>query len=166
MTTNTDIFRRDLIVALRLRNVPADRVGEIVAEVESHVAETGEDPVDAFGSPREYAESFRGPQTRREQVALAGLLLTSAAAGWLIGAGVFGIVAGDRVVGLPAAAALVLGAVLWIPAVFAMLRRGERVRDPRDGRPLSPAAAWTPALATGSFAVLAVLLWLLAEAIV
>jgi hypothetical protein len=166
MTSSTDAYRRDLIVALRLRNVPPARVGEIVAEVESHVAETGEDPREAFGAPREYAESFRGPQTRREQVALLALALTSAAAGWLIGTSAFGLATGDRVAGLPAPAAMVLGAVLWIPAVVAMLRRAERVRDPRDGRPLSPAAAWTPALATGSFAVLAVGLWLLAEAVV
>jgi hypothetical protein len=166
MSTSTDTYRRNLIVALRLRDVPADRVGEIVAEVESHVADTGEDPVEAFGPAREYAESFRAPRTRRGHVALVVLTLTSAAAGWLIATAVFGLVEGERVVGLPAGAALVLGALLWIPAVFTMLRRAEQVRDPRTGRPLSPAAAWTPALATGSFALLALALWLLARAIV
>lgn len=164
MTTNAETYRRELVVALRLRDVPADRVGEIVAEVESHVADTGEDPVEAFGPPKEYADTFRTPRTRRGRVALAALTLTSAAAGWLIATSIFALVHDEQVAGLPAATALVLGAVLWIPAVFAMLRRAERVRDPRTGGPLSPAAFWTPALATASFAVLALLVWLLAEA--
>ena len=55
--TSTDYTRR-LILALRLKDVPGDRIGEIVAEVESHVADTGEDPVEAFGTPRAYAASL------------------------------------------------------------------------------------------------------------
>ncbi|MFC7341399.1 HAAS signaling domain-containing protein [Saccharopolyspora griseoalba] len=48
-------YRQDLLVALRLHEISGERVGEVIAEVEAHVAETGEDPVQAFGAPREYA---------------------------------------------------------------------------------------------------------------
>ena len=40
---------------LRLLDVPGERIGQILAEVETHVADTGLDPVQAFGEPGEYA---------------------------------------------------------------------------------------------------------------
>lgn len=48
-------YRDELTLALRLYDISGVRVGEVLAEVESHVAETGEDPVAAFGTPKEYA---------------------------------------------------------------------------------------------------------------
>jgi hypothetical protein len=54
--TLDESYRQDLLVALRLHEISGRRVGEVIAEVEAHVAETGEDPVDAFGTPREYAQ--------------------------------------------------------------------------------------------------------------
>lgn len=48
-------YRDELLLALRLRDISGARVGEVLAEVEAHVAETGEDPVAAFGPPKEYA---------------------------------------------------------------------------------------------------------------
>ncbi|RRO12804.1 hypothetical protein EIL87_24270 [Saccharopolyspora rhizosphaerae] len=48
-------YHDDLLIALRMHEVSGERVGEVLAEVESHVAETGEDPVEAFGEPRDYA---------------------------------------------------------------------------------------------------------------
>ncbi|WP_010315838.1 hypothetical protein [Saccharopolyspora spinosa] len=38
-----------------MHEISGERVGEVLAEVEAHVTETGEDPVEAFGRPREYA---------------------------------------------------------------------------------------------------------------
>ena len=49
-------WRDSLLLRLRMRNVPGARIGEVLAEVQSHVAETGEDPREAFGSPKEYAD--------------------------------------------------------------------------------------------------------------
>ncbi|SDP16513.1 hypothetical protein SAMN04487905_102230 [Actinopolyspora xinjiangensis] len=48
-------YRDELTFALRMRDVPADRIGDVLAEVDTHVAETGEGPVEAFGTPGEYA---------------------------------------------------------------------------------------------------------------
>ncbi|GAB3684227.1 HAAS signaling domain-containing protein [Saccharopolyspora tripterygii] len=50
-----DKYTDDLHRALRFHEISGDRTGEVLAEVEAHVAETGEDPVDAFGKPRDYA---------------------------------------------------------------------------------------------------------------
>ncbi|MDA3647748.1 hypothetical protein LZ318_36955 [Saccharopolyspora indica] len=48
-------YRDELLLALRMHEISGERVGEVLAEVEAHVRETGEDPVEAFGKPREYA---------------------------------------------------------------------------------------------------------------
>lgn len=59
--TNTEKYTHDLMVALRCNNVPGDRIGDVLAEVESHLAATGEDPREAFGDPTEYAETVAVP---------------------------------------------------------------------------------------------------------
>lgn len=43
------------VVSLRMREVPGDRIGDLVNEVEAHCAESGESAQEAFGSPRDYA---------------------------------------------------------------------------------------------------------------
>lgn len=50
-----DKYNDDLLRSLRFHEISGERVGEVLAEVEAHVIETGEDPVEAFGKPRDYA---------------------------------------------------------------------------------------------------------------
>ncbi|SFT82404.1 hypothetical protein SAMN04487904_109143 [Actinopolyspora lacussalsi subsp. righensis] len=82
---SSEKYRNELMFALRMREVPGDRVGDVLAEVESHVAETGQDPVEAFGTPGEYAvrvaEEFgtTGGSPRRA-VLRPGVLLVAALA--------------------------------------------------------------------------------------
>lgn len=45
----------DFVVELRLRDVPGPEIGERLAEVEGHCAETGETPEQSFGDPTGYA---------------------------------------------------------------------------------------------------------------
>jgi hypothetical protein len=54
-------YTRALTIQLRLREIPGLMIGQIVAEVESHVRETGEDPVEAFGQPGSYSAQFDRP---------------------------------------------------------------------------------------------------------
>jgi hypothetical protein len=56
LTTTDQAWCDDLLLALRLRDVPGARIGEVLAEVQSHLAETDEDPREAFGEPGEYAD--------------------------------------------------------------------------------------------------------------
>lgn len=48
----------DLTIELRLRKVRGEAIGDAVTSVESHLAESGESATEAFGTPREYAESL------------------------------------------------------------------------------------------------------------
>jgi hypothetical protein len=54
----TDPYLRHLQLALRAHEVPGPRIGEVMAEVEAHVAESGERPDEAFGPAEEYAATI------------------------------------------------------------------------------------------------------------
>ena len=163
MTTDTATYRRDLVLALRARHVPGDRIGEIVAEVESHVAETGEHPVEAFGPPKDYAASI-APTTRGSRVVLWALTLSGLAVGWLVATSVFDLAVGDAKglpAGVPAWVALLVAVLLWIPAVLVQMRRNARVRDPRTGEWITPSPRWVPVVMGGFLLVLGGAVWLL-----
>jgi hypothetical protein len=145
MTADLSTYRRDLIVALRMREVPGDRIGEIVAEVESHVTDTGEDPMDAFGRPRDYAASLTSVYGRRRPWLLLGLSLLGAASGWLLATGVFGLVSGVAKGPLPPWADLAVGALLALPTAVIATRGSNRVLDPRTGEDLVPGPRWVGA---------------------
>lgn len=55
---NTKAYLDTLSIRLRMLDVPGTRIGEILAEVEAHVATTGEPPQEAFGPPAEYARQW------------------------------------------------------------------------------------------------------------
>jgi hypothetical protein len=85
-------YTAELAEALDMRDVPADAVAQIVREVESHLAESGEDPVEAFGPAARYADQFAPPSRER---GLLGLAVAAALLGFcgafLIISGVFGL---------------------------------------------------------------------------
>ncbi|GAB2471764.1 hypothetical protein GCM10027030_02740 [Luteococcus sediminum] len=51
----------EMIIELRLRNVRGPAIGDAVAAVETHCAESGESATGAFGHPREYARALEFP---------------------------------------------------------------------------------------------------------
>lgn len=51
MTQATWVYLAQLVRALYQEGVDGERIGEMVAEVEQHLAESGLDPVDEFGTP-------------------------------------------------------------------------------------------------------------------
>ncbi len=69
-------YVEELTMRLRMRNLPPERIGQIVAEVEAHVADTGEAPADAFGTPQEYAAQFadRAPHPLRAYLLVGALM--------------------------------------------------------------------------------------------
>ena len=56
--TTIEKYTQQLTFALRLRDVPGEVIGDAIAQVESHVADTGEGPREEFGPAREYAATF------------------------------------------------------------------------------------------------------------
>lgn len=157
MTTDVDTYRQQLLLALRLRDIPGPRIAEVLAEVECHVADTGEDPSAAFGAPKDYAQALvlelhpeRAPGVRGWFASVRGvevLLAALAFAGaWLSAAGLFALAAGDPgVLGLsgPVHVALVVAllAALALLLVGISRRRDDRVLDPRTGRDVAAALA-------------------------
>ncbi len=135
-------YRQSLVLALRLQEVPADRIGEIVAEVESHVADTGEDPTEAFGTPREYAASLTDEHRKPPWWWTTTTLVLAAAAGWLIGQGAFAVLLGEPYLGRSGWLWLGIGIVVGIPPAVMVSRRSREVRDPRTGAPLVRTPRW------------------------
>ncbi|GHO48174.1 HAAS signaling domain-containing protein [Ktedonospora formicarum] len=51
-----DAYIEELSACLQRYGLESKQISEIVAEVESHIAESGESPLEAFGPPEAYAE--------------------------------------------------------------------------------------------------------------
>lgn len=132
----TDTYVNRLVVALRMRDVPGERIGQVVAEVEAHVAESREAPVEAFGPAEEYADrvssALARPETKRHRQALRGMLIgwPTTLAAMLIADGAAGLAFGQRIE-LTAGKLLLFG--LLPPAAVALIQligRQERPRRP------------------------------------
>ncbi|MBO3103373.1 hypothetical protein [Cellulomonas fengjieae] len=54
-------WRDELIIALRARDMPGARIGEVLAEVDEFCTDSGLDAPTAFGSPAAYAASLTAP---------------------------------------------------------------------------------------------------------
>ncbi len=153
MSTDLQSYSTRLLLALRERDVPGPQIAEALAEVESHVAETGEEPETAFGPPREYAAAVASALAAHDRGrgkrawVRWGEVVAAGAAGW-IGAdalidGAVGVSSGEPgAYGTPATLSLVLGAlvlaVLATAFVVAVRRRSDAVLDPRTGRDMTP----------------------------
>jgi len=125
-------WRRTLISELANRRVPPQRIGETLAEVDSHCADSAQHPGDAFGHPRDYADSLtvgathHGVDWRRlapMAATIAGLfgylLATRGAAGLRGGPATFPIFA---VVYLGYTAVVVLTALVLMQTVLRHVR--------------------------------------------
>ena len=106
-------YSEELREVLELRGVPVDAVEQIVRELESHVVESGENPVIAFGSPKEYANNF-APRSRMVwfwALIFSSVVLSGGGAYVLI-SGIFGLLSSSATLwGLPAWARIILGAL-------------------------------------------------------
>ncbi|WP_338749002.1 hypothetical protein [Janibacter alittae] len=124
-------WRDDFIVELRLLSVPGDQIGDELMTVETHVAESGEPAVQAFGEAKVYAREIAaatgaagrggsvGPATIGGNVlGLLGMLGTAGAfAGGLAG-GPVGVTTGE-LMGLAAVLALV--GALFVPKTLRVI---------------------------------------------
>lgn len=127
-------YQEKLTLALRLRDVTGARIGEVLAEVEAHTAETG------------------------DVLRPVGLAVLSGAAAAALVDGTFGLTGSEEPArGLPPLLLLAVGVVLagltttWVS--WTTYRREDPVRDPRTGR-VDRSPRWVlPALFGSSYAL-------------
>lgn len=135
MSTHTDEKRylSDLTIALRLRKISGARIGDILAEVETHTAESGQNPREAFGEPKEYAKQFEvTPEEsagRRFGPAAWIGVITAALGAFLLTDGAFAAMAGEDVFGVPGWWATAAGAAILL--VTFSLVPVDAIIDPR-----------------------------------
>src|SRR5690554_6416017 len=55
----------ELILELRMLDVPGERIGQITTEAENHLVESGQTPELAFGPAREYARELWSREDRQ-----------------------------------------------------------------------------------------------------
>ncbi len=142
-------YRQELIVALRLKDVPGDRIGEIVAEVESHVADTGEHPAEAFGNPRDYAATLTAEHRTGPWWSTTLTVIWSFAAGWLVSQGLFAVLLEDTYLGRSGWLWIIVGLAVGVPGALAVRRRSTRVADPRTGADMVPGRPWAISVMVG-----------------
>jgi hypothetical protein len=135
--TAVEAYTKELIYELRLRDIPGAVIGDAVAQVESHIADTGEDPADAFGPPADYAATFGSakPVAHLLPKVLVGWLIGFTIAGVLID-GVFALVRGDKNVWGLDPVAVIVASILGLIAFFVTITFlwGDRIKDPRAAR--------------------------------
>lgn len=119
-------YTQALTVQLRLRKVPGPAIGQIVAEVESHVRETGEDPIEAFGQPGIYSAQFTSDRGTRGQRARASLLNAAVPTVAITGA----LMIGESLSGLTGVVRLTANMpLLWLATGLAFALVMRRVDD-------------------------------------
>ncbi len=153
MTTEMQTYTTELLFALRTRDVPGPRIAEALAEVHSHVTETGEDPRDAFGPPRAYAEEVSaalGHPGASSGAWLGPVTRTAAACGlggsvgtWLLLDGALAFGAGESgPLGSPPVVPLLLGLAVLVATAVGLGRLARHsddlVLDPRTGQDMTP----------------------------
>ena len=120
-----DAWHDELVLELRLREVPGAVIGDALAEVDAHCAATGESPEEAFGAPPSYADAVADAVGARRRgsghvltLALVGLssvlAVLEAAAG--VGAGGTASITVGELVGVAVGS-------LSVAVVFALLAR-------------------------------------------
>lgn len=117
-------WRDDFVLRLRMTNVPGARVGDALKTVEEHCRETGQEPREAFGDPRDYADSLG--LGRRTPLSTYLLVVPAFFGATFLAAGLPRAISGDRV---PftwvdfTTWALVIGGSLALVAAMGRVRR-------------------------------------------
>lgn len=141
----TSSYETRLVLALRHRDVPGTRIGEVLAEVQSHLADSGESVTEAFGSPEDYAARVAASTPERATPTspawlLAAVLVPGVAGGAALAEGVYRLGAGGRTdlgwLAAPPLALIAVGAMLLAGVALLVRPHIDRIVDPRTRRPV------------------------------
>ena len=61
----SEAYLENLTIQLQRRGVAEERIGQIIGDIEAAIAESKEPPVDAYGSPANYAEEMAAADEAR-----------------------------------------------------------------------------------------------------
>lgn len=128
--TPQEEYAAELTEILELRGVPAAAAAQIVREVQSHIADSGEDPVAVFGTPSQYADNFtpKFRMTRLWMLIISSVILT-AGGGYVLISGVFGLQStAHELWGLPPWMRIAVGAVGIASFIALVLIVGARAK--------------------------------------
>lgn len=120
-----DEWHARFVLELRGREVPGPRIGDLLAEVDTHCRDTGEDPATAFGDPIAYAREAAGAEGTRSTShwGVAARAVAPLAASFAVLAGVDAMAhGGSAVVSAGDLLAVALG-TLAVTVLMAMLDR-------------------------------------------
>jgi hypothetical protein len=110
---NQQEYVAELKRRLSFRGASRRRANDILAEVQSHLADSGEDPLETFGTPDRYAESvLRGP--RWPTARLMAMMVLAVTGGGLTSAAFSDLMDGE-----PVATVRTADLALWL--VFALV---------------------------------------------
>lgn len=130
-------YRDTLITDLRFRGVDSATVGQTIADMDAHLADSGESPEEAYGTAEEYAKEIAEATTadtdRRDGLMRFLPLVVPMLGGALLGGSAVRLGSGDSILfGIPAIAGVIVGLALMILWMGPILR--SNVHDPRTGR--------------------------------
>jgi hypothetical protein len=151
-----DEWRDAFVTGLRLRGVPGRQIGEALAEVDAHCADSGQAPGEVFGDPAGYAaaRSRAGGPGSRKRISVRPAAFQAGA----VVAGVLGLLSGADAVAHHTPGAVTVGQV--IPAALAPLLTAVIVtalQQPGHGRRRALLAVAFPGCVTA--AAIPQLLW-------
>lgn len=135
------------LLELRLRGVPGARIGEVLAEVEAHCVESGEDAASAFGDAATYARSLDLPtdeSTSPRELFPVLVRGTLQALGLL--AAVFGVGAWAGREPLAITVGMIVIVAGLVAAELALLRFADQLLRAAVHRPWAPAAGFVLAV--------------------
>lgn len=125
---NADAYLDDLHTALELRDASEDQTAGIVRQTRSHLIDTGEDPYDAFGDPRDYAKQYAPRSTAvRFWALIIGSVVLATSGGWLLTNSIVSLVGENSILwGLDPLVGIIVGSLLIVIWIVALMIAGFR----------------------------------------
>ena len=126
-------YTAGLVKELREKEVAGKVIGDAVAQVESHIAEGGEDPTEVFGRPREFAKQLaRGRKKSVGWPLYVASAILAVGGGLLLLKGIFGVVQNQQLLWeIPPLSGIVVGSLALAAWIILMIVVADPIKDPR-----------------------------------
>lgn len=111
-----DEWRDTFLMQARLHDVPGPRIGEALAEIETHCADSGQSPDAAFGDPVRYAEALARDAAPAGTVSVTRTVRTSVLPTFATLGGIMCLLSGVDAVAHDAPGALTVGQLVAVAA--------------------------------------------------